>query len=46
MKLTLKHRAMLIRFGKILGFTTLILVTTKLTLVFGTLTNASTAAFS
>ena len=41
-----KHRDNLIRFGKMLGFTAAILVTTKLTLVFGGLANASTTAFS
>jgi two-component system, OmpR family, sensor histidine kinase KdpD len=45
MKLKKEHRVALIRFGKMLCFAAAILVATKLTLAFGTLTNASTAAF-
>jgi two-component system sensor histidine kinase KdpD len=41
-----RHRVNLIRLGKILGFGAAILATTKLTLAFGSLANASTAAFS
>jgi K+-sensing histidine kinase KdpD len=46
MKYNAKLRDNLIRFGKMLGFAAAILVTTKLTLMFGSLTNASTTAFS
>lgn len=46
MVLTTKHHAILIRFVKIIVFTMAILITTKLTLEFGTLAKASTAAFS
>ena len=45
MNFTIRHRAALIRFGKILAFSTAILGTTKLTLEFGALTSSSTAAF-
>jgi len=41
-----RHRAILIRFGLIFVFTAAILVTTRLTLEFGAITNAPTAAFS
>jgi two-component system sensor histidine kinase KdpD len=40
------HRNNLIRFGKILGFAAAILLATKLTLMFGSIANASTSAFS
>jgi K+-sensing histidine kinase KdpD len=41
-----KHRAILMRFGKILAYTAAILVATFLTRHFGTLANNATAAFS
>lgn len=41
-----RHRAAIIRCGKMLAFAAAILVTTKLTLAFGTVANPSTAAFS
>ena len=46
MNIIAKHRKALIRFGKIIVFTGAVLATTKLTLLFGTLANTSTAAFS
>jgi two-component system sensor histidine kinase KdpD len=46
MNFSTKQRDNLIRFGKMLGFAGAILVTTKFTLQFGSLANASTAAFS
>jgi len=46
MKFAVRHRAILIRFGKSLAFAGAILGTTKLTLEYGTVTSASTAAFS
>lgn len=46
MNFTTKQRDNLVLFGKMLGFAAAILVTTKLTLVFGGLANASTTAFS
>jgi len=42
----MKHRVPLIRFGKIIAFMAAVLCTTKLTLAFGMLANASTTAFS
>ncbi len=45
MSWTTMHQAVLIRGGKILAFCAVILVTTKLTLEFGAITNSSTAAF-
>ena len=46
MKFTVTHRATLLRIGKILAFAGAVLGTTKLTLEFGAITSASTAAFS
>ena len=46
MNLTIRQRASLIRLGKSLVFAGAILVATKLTLAFNTVTSASTAAFS
>jgi K+-sensing histidine kinase KdpD len=46
MNFTTKQRDNLVLFGKMLGFAAAILVTTKLTLMFGGLANASTTAFS
>ncbi len=46
MKFIVNHRNGLIRFGKILAFVAAILAATKLTLMFGSITNVSTAAFS
>jgi len=46
MNTTIGHRFTLIRLGKILAFAGVILVTTKLTLEFGALASAPTAAFS
>ncbi len=45
MNLSTKQRDNLVRFGKMLGFAAAILVATKLTFHYGTLTNSSTAAF-
>jgi two-component system, OmpR family, sensor histidine kinase KdpD len=45
MTLAVSHRALLIRLGKIIAFAAAVLVTTKLTLQFGTLTSTPTAAF-
>ena len=45
MKATIRQRATLARWGKIVAFATAILGVTKLTLEFATLTSASTAAF-
>jgi K+-sensing histidine kinase KdpD len=46
MNFTHRHRTALMRIGKTLFFTAAILCVTKLTLISGTLTNASTVAFS
>ena len=46
MNFSVKHRAMLLRFGKLLLFIAAILITTKLTLEFGRLTTTATTAFS
>jgi two-component system sensor histidine kinase KdpD len=46
MKVSLQHRALLLRLGKMIAFTAALLGTTKLTLEFDTLTSAPTAAFS
>lgn len=46
MTASIQHRALLLRLGKIIAFTAAVLCTTKLTREFGTLTSASTAAFS
>jgi len=46
MSFMINNRENFIRVGKMLGFVAAILVTTKLTLMFGSLTNASTCAFS
>jgi two-component system sensor histidine kinase KdpD len=46
MNFAAKHRNGLMRFGKLAAFIAAILAVTKLTLHFGSLTNASTAAFS
>jgi hypothetical protein len=46
MKFSNKHRDALLRSGKILAFGVVILVTTKLTLEFRTITSTSTTAFS
>lgn len=46
MRAIIRHRTMLIRYGKIVAFSAAILGTTRLTLEFGAITNAPTAAFS
>ncbi len=46
MKVTVGHRATLMRVGKVCAFAGAVLGTTKLTLEFGAITSASTAAFS
>jgi two-component system, OmpR family, sensor histidine kinase KdpD len=46
MPFVVNHRNALIRFGKMLGFSAAILLATKLTLMFGSIANASTSAFT
>jgi len=46
MTVSIQHRALLLRLGKMIAFTAAILGTTKLTMEFGALTSSSTAAFS
>jgi two-component system sensor histidine kinase KdpD len=45
MTTAVRHRALLIRLGKIIGFAVAVLITTKLTLAFGALATVPTAAF-